>query len=749
MTTIVGTLAGALLLTGGAAAARAGAVEVRLLGEARAWRQAEFRADGVPGAKNPFDPDEVRLDATFVGPSGTRTTVPGFWHREFRRSLVEGAEVLQPVGEAHWRVRYLPTEAGPHRLTLAVNASGVESSPSIAATIRFDVTRASAAERQGIVRVAADARWFETSDGQRLPLIGANVCWAGPRGTHDFDDWLPAGAAAGWNLARLWLSPWSIGIEHEPGTLNRYDLEGAWQLDHVFELAERHGLYLLLSLDHHGMYMVDDPAWGGSNNFWRSHNPYSREQGGPCADPNEFFTSPEARALYRKRLRYLVARFGASPRLLAWQFFNEIDNAYVPRSTLRAADVAAWHAEMAHWLRASDPYRHLITTSLTGGSDRPELWSLPDLDFSIYHSYSEGAPARRLAQIGDELVRRYRKPALVGEFGISARAWNAALDPHLRGFRQGLWGGALGGWAGSSLTWWWQELHAESAYPLYAVLRHLTRRAGWEQGSWRPLSFIGDLDPPRDLGAPVENGEPFDVELALNVLRLNPVPGEIAVADRLAAERGMERVSSYLHAAQKSPPLQHAMRITAWFAERGRLLLRVNSVAADATLVVSVDGAAALRAPLVNTDGKAIVNREIDRELAVVIPPGKHRIEITHDGRDWVHLDSVRLERVRPATFAGGWSFPPEPIGSSNGRRALVYVSSPHVAWSAGAIRYNPPAVMGAALRIADWPRSRATADWFSPETGLSLGRTRGQATNGVLTLPLPPFRDDVVGILR
>ena len=85
---------------------------------------------------------------------------------------------------------------------------------------------------------------------------------------------------AGENFARLWLSPWFMGLEHKPGTLNNYDLEGAWQLDYIFQQAEQDGIYLMLCFDHHGMYQVDNPGWGGSNNFWKT-NAYNELNGGP------------------------------------------------------------------------------------------------------------------------------------------------------------------------------------------------------------------------------------------------------------------------------------------------------------------------------------------------------------------------------------------------------------------------------------------------------------------------------------
>jgi len=103
------------------------------------------------------------------------------------------------------------------------------------------------------------------------------------------------------------------------------------------------------------------------------------------ADQDEFFTKEEARDLYRKRLRYIVGRWTAFTSVLAWEFFNEIDNEY---AYLKHDDVIAWHRDLGRYLRSIDPYAHLISSSFTGGSERPDLFALPEMDFAQYHSYN-------------------------------------------------------------------------------------------------------------------------------------------------------------------------------------------------------------------------------------------------------------------------------------------------------------------------------------------------------------------------
>lgn len=721
------------------------AIGIVPLGQAHAWRRAEFRLDQVPAAANPFDPDEIQVDATFSAPSGKKTTVPAFWYQDYRRSLIQGVQALTPSGAPEWRIRFTPTEAGAYRVSVAVRLKGSPASEPVEG--QFSASAAAGAVR-GWVRNGADHRYFETSDGSPLRLIGENVCWAQSNETFDYDAWFAAMAASGQNFARLWMAPWDMGIEHGGGTLNRYRQDAAWSLDHVFSLAEEKGLYVLLCFDHHGMFQQSNRNWGGSNNFWNV-NPYNQANGGPCVQPNDFFTSAEARKLYQKRLRYLIARYGYSPNLLSWQFFNEIDNVFAPAQSLVGDDVVAWHRLMGKWLRENDPYGHLISTSLTGGSDRPEFWKLPELDFAVYHSYGDAAPGRKAADVGRDYHQRYGKPVMIGEFGVSARDWAIVSDPHLRGFRQGLWGGALGGSVGTDMSWWWESIHADNVYPLYAAMRDILRQAGWLDGRWTPAEFAHNEDLPTRLGAVRDDAAPFSATVALGGYRRTAARGELALADALAAERASEYLSAFLHGSQNAD-LQRPLRLSAEFAEGGKISFRVNSVAGDAEVIVTVDGAERLRNRIYDRDGLAAVNHEIDRDLSVDVPAGRHTIEISNSGLNWAFLENLRIENVRPCAYADGWQVHPDVLGLRNEQgRAVVYVTSPYIVWPAGALRYNPPVQKQQTVTLTGGKPGRYVAQWFDPTSGKPVGKTETTAAGKSAVLPLPEYSEDLVGIVN
>ena len=189
------------------------------------WQRAEFRITNAPSAANNFDPDLIRCDATFTAPSGATFAVPAFWFQDYTHALVDGDEKLTPEGAPEWRLRFTPTEAGDYTLALTITLNN--GAPSAPVSTRFTVAPAAPAAQHGWVRVAADRRYFETTDGRALRLIGENVCWAHGHGTYDYESWFASMQQSGQNFARLWMAPWWAGLEHSPGTLTNYKLDAA------------------------------------------------------------------------------------------------------------------------------------------------------------------------------------------------------------------------------------------------------------------------------------------------------------------------------------------------------------------------------------------------------------------------------------------------------------------------------------------------------------------------------------------
>ncbi|MCB1104099.1 MAG: DUF5060 domain-containing protein [Opitutaceae bacterium] len=711
-------------------------------GAARLWQPAEFQLTGVAAeGANPFDPDQIALDAVITTPAGHSREFPLFWFQDYRQELADGQETLAAQGDGEWRLRWLPREPGAHRYEVRLRRGAA--APVVVATGVITVAAAPPPDRFGVVELGADRRYLRTTDGRPLRLVGINLCWLGGRGTFDYEDWFAQMRHSGQNVARLWLSPWWLSLEQRPDTLTHYRMDAAWQLDRLFALAEQNGIYLLPCLDYHGMFQEDDAQWGGMTNQW-SENPYNLANGGPCREPNDFFTNAEARRAYTKRLRYLVARYGANPRLLAWEFYNEIDNVFEPRS-LREPDVLAWHQEMARWLKAHDPFGHLVTTSLTGGSDRPGFWQLPEIDVAMYHSYEEIAPARRLAWIGRDFAARYDKPVIIGEYGVSSAGWDLPRDPHLRGLRQALWGAALGGTAGTALPWWWQELRDAGGTRLYAALDAVLTRAGWAEGAWWPVGPAPAAPAAPVLGEPLPAVPAFAGELILNIDHRRPLSGRLALSGPLAAARAFESLSAYVLGTGWGDKRQ-SLTFEGWWDEDAAVRFHFHLAEGSPDLAVMIDGREVARLPLEAPAGAARGQRPIDRELAVTIPAGRHEISLVNHGTLWARVDRCEVRGLRP-TDAGEWTGP-ETIALRGPDRAILYTVSPWMVYPAGATAATGPVVPGRAYDLMEWPAGDFQVTWYDPATGSALHSTRATTRDGVLTVRPPNFTEDIVAVV-
>jgi hypothetical protein len=448
------------------------------------WARFEAAARVTPEPANPFDPAEADLRAVFEAPDGRRFEAIGFWYQGFERVLASGRERLTPVGAPHWRVRFTPHRPGEWRWrwTLRTPEGSVES-----ATERFAVA---ASRSPGFLRRSAhDARYLAHEDGTPFFAVGENTGWYGARGSFDYDVWFGRLAAQGANYGRLWMPSWAFGIEWDDTGLGQYRerLGRAWQLDSVLETAEREGIYVMLSLLAHGAFSTfANPNW--------EENPYNAENGGPLDFTAQVFTDPTARALLERRFRYVVARWGWSTHLLAWELWNEVDLVSIQYP---AADVTRWHREMVEVLRALDPHDHLITTSHAQRTLHRGVWNQTGIDFTQIHFYANSFPpqpnlARNVMDWTAERFAATGRPVLFGELGVDSRGPDEtrAADPEGIGIHDGLWAGVVSGGIGTAMSWWWDnliDLEPERYYPMVGAVARFVRGVAFDREAFAPL----------------------------------------------------------------------------------------------------------------------------------------------------------------------------------------------------------------------------------------------------------------------
>ncbi len=691
----------------------------------------EARVAGVSGASNPYDSSAVQVDVAVQQPNGVTLRTPAFYYRGYTRSLVDGSERLAADGVQEWRVRFTPQHAGVHQFRADQNGlSG--------ASLQVEAKRARN-ESGFLRRTAANPRNLELSTGKPFVAIGLNLCWPQAGGTFDYDQWLAKLAASGVNFVRLWFSPWYFGFENFEGELTNYRQDRLWQMDTVLRKCDALGIKVQLCLDYHGMFQTEPDMWGG-NDMWNT-SPYNAARGGMCASPAEFFSRADAKTAYKKRLRYLVGRYAAFPSNGTWEFFNEID---LVLGVLNEADVLAWHTEMAQFLKASDPYGRPVGTSLAF-KNWPEMWQLPAMEFANLHSYKENDPARTLANRTGSYLAAYGKPFSAAEFGVDYAGYNRPSDPYWRGFRQGLFGPLAGGSMGTAMPWWWENLDADNAYPLFAAAAQLVKGSDAGRANWAPrsvsatslggtLDSLGDMDPA---------GTPFSATLLPNQDWESSVSGVVNLIDADRSVAQQKRLNAFFQ-GNWHESLRRPFQLNGHFGANGKLILHLNSVSDGAVLVVKVDGAEVFRQSYPNSDGLYSVNNEYNLDIAVPIAAGRRKIEVFNAGNDWMYFDWFRVEGVRPAIPIQA-RLPVDAYASGNKSGVIAYLVDPNYAWPKLATVASPETRQRPVLTVPGLLDGIYRATWIETLTGRIRLVTSGRSSKGTLRIEGPAFREDLL----
>ncbi|HZU81369.1 MAG TPA: cellulase family glycosylhydrolase [Polyangiaceae bacterium] len=375
-------------------------------------------------------PDPARayspLEADFVAPSGRVWRVAGFDSAGLRR------------------VRFAPAELGAYRFEVRDPAAagavllrgGFESTPS--------------AER-GMVRIdPGQPHRLKLDSGEPFFVLGENriniydPSWNyGQKGIAEYVRYMAENAMT---TLRVFIfadarTQDGSGVEArgclEP-ELGRYDESVARRFDEIFEAAEANGIYVVLTVFSIGFTPND--SWKG----WDG-NPYNVRNGGFAREPSEVFTRADLRNVERRKLEYVLARWGYSSHLLAIDLLNEPEwDGPVPESTW-----IPWAHEMASAVHRADPYGHLVTIGSVGlqsnvDIDERPLYASGSDDLIEWHLYGEKtydphAHALEMARKVRETYG-YGKPVFCGEFGYGGE--DPAFYDHTH---TGIWAATFAG----------------------------------------------------------------------------------------------------------------------------------------------------------------------------------------------------------------------------------------------------------------------------------------------------------------
>jgi Domain of unknown function (DUF5060) len=420
------------------------------------YEKTEFSAEISAPFANPYDSREVTLDLMLTSPSGRNISLPCFY-------------VSGDSSSSIWQARFASQETGIYTYHFILKTRNGESDESADGSFI-----AAPSDKDGFLH-RNDLWTFKFDSGKLFRGLGENVGWES-RSWEDqkftYEYILSALAKNGANFFRTWMCNWNIPLEwkHVKDSKRYTDSDlyfnaGAIaKMDRLVTLADSLGLYMMLTLDWHGALNTGDR--------WNLNN-YNAANGGPAKTPVEFFRSESAQAKYKNRLRYIIARWGYSTSIAAFEFFNEIDNsAFTPKDSviIPHADITEWHNEMSRFIKENDPYNHLVTTSVSH-RDIMGLNSIAHIDFNQKHIYKH---TEKIPAIIRDYTQFYNKPYVIAEFGYRWEDDNPAYGKEFDfDFKRGLWYGLFSPTPVLPMTWWWELFDTRNMTPYIKSVRSI------------------------------------------------------------------------------------------------------------------------------------------------------------------------------------------------------------------------------------------------------------------------------------
>ncbi|MBN1526506.1 MAG: cellulase family glycosylhydrolase [Candidatus Omnitrophica bacterium] len=683
-----------------------------------------FEIKAVIGApyKNAFDPAEIQADVLVDLENGAALTVPGFY---------SGKGSL-------WLFRYTPVSSGSFSYRLSVRTP---SGTSASAPCRVNVLSTG---KDGFLRKGSRNPFYPVFDsGRPFFGIGHNIGWVTNNKLSAYETYFKEFRKSGCNLVRIWINnPWSLAIED--AKTGQYNLENCEKLDSLMRMAEKYGIYVILVLDSYASLMKEPGKWG--EGWWKS-NPYNKANGGPCAEPWDFFTDNEAKRYYRDRLRYIIARWGYSPNILAFQLWNETN---APEK---------WTRETLAYFKALNPHGQLMTTSLGypwgDDFDEPAIWELRDLDVIDRHVYGDqaGGSLDGIISLNKEYSIKYGKMLLVGEFGISADQTDRLSDPKGSGaaLHTSMWACAMTRSFAGSLNWWWAEyVKAKNLYPHYRALRDFVSDIDWNAKSvgFARLSSVTKI-----------SGRGKNIVYGDVLIPTREEWGPVADREFLVANSGEMpegSVNAYLHGK-----LHEEMRVEPVFhvdyPADGKFIIQIGTVSAGGKLVVYLDDKDVLLEkdlPAGPGDGpwkKSLYRKDVDlyqckydMPLEIDIPAGKHTIRLANKGRDWIGIRKITLTNYKSDSITNARA-----VGLNIDGTVILWAYNRDYDWENPEALNDIKPMRNTPLTVSGIANGTYRVEWWDTLEGKVIKRERASARNGLLQLKIPQFTKDIACKIR
>lgn len=401
--------------------------------------------------ENPYSYKDISLDMNLISPSGNLIILPCYY------------ESGESAAKSVWKARFSARETGTYSYQFVLKKEG-----KVISNTKNEVFNVIKSSAKGFLS-PNDFWTFRYDNGELFRGIGENICWESRdsddskffRALHEerrfnYDFMLTKLAANGGNFFRTWMIYWNLPVDWKTvknnsryhNTNSPYNESGMKRMDYLVQLCDSLGIHMMLALESHAGYL--GTGWELSN--------YNTKNGGNANTPYEFFTLSEAKQQYKNKLRLMVARYGYSPSIGAWEFFNEIDNAMYngnAENQIPASVITLWHDEMSSFLKGIDPFGHMVTTSISH-RDVEGMNDLKNIDFNQRHIYKN---TNGIPETIREYTKKHNKPYVIGESGFEwdwSKNFNDFAEEMDSDFKRAQWFGLFNPTPVLPMSWWWE-----------------------------------------------------------------------------------------------------------------------------------------------------------------------------------------------------------------------------------------------------------------------------------------------------
>lgn len=493
----------------------------------------------VPPGTNPYDWDQIHIEVIFTHTNTAQQyTAHGFSYDDFTinagtpcnpQGTFATNEFLTPQPtNFDWRVRFAPPLTGSWTYVINLYSNNM-----LVASTNSEPFNVNTSNNHGYIGRQNPNPWYGLrfgnyyfTDGSTYFPTGTNLhyynqpyCWE--TWNDSYLGTMNKLQDVGGNFARLLMIGDEWGHQNGPNgpyvngfifniewgssldanglpvaNLGNYDEKQniAFLLDKLIEDAEQKGIYFQLGLT--GYRELE----AGYTYDW-TFNPF-RNPPLSLTNPNQFLTNSQAHEYYKRKLRYIISRWGYSTNIFAWELMTEAGG------TVSKPDLVNWLNLMSNEIKNIDDFKHLVSISgggeyfdFTTNSFQHQIFSIPSVDVIDHHTYGSSelynfAHYRRENMILKSKDNFY-KPLMAGEFGkdetnkgeLYIREHdNKPVNFH-KEFHNTIWSTSFSGQSGTS-SMWYPYIYApwSPVYNHIKPLRVLINELNFESDFFEPIS---------------------------------------------------------------------------------------------------------------------------------------------------------------------------------------------------------------------------------------------------------------------